>query len=76
MGPCRICGEPGCYGFGEPGPYSQRRRKGHVWACPEHRDEVNEQWREAFGIGQRIGKKHEEAEQVSREESAQPRLDL
>lgn len=40
MGPCRVCGEYSGYGFSEPGPRSQRKRKGYVWACEAHRDEV------------------------------------
>ena len=40
MGPCRICAAPGCYGFSEPGPLSERRHTFTAWACSEHRAEV------------------------------------
>lgn len=49
MGPCRLCGQPGCFGFGEPGPRSDRRKHGKVWACTEHRAEVEREWQAVFG---------------------------
>lgn len=49
MGSCRRCGQPGCFGFGEPGPRSERRKHGKVWACAEHRAEVEREWQAVFG---------------------------
>lgn len=49
MGTCRICKRLGCYGFAQPGTLSERSKKGYVWACRDHRNEVEKQWQEAFG---------------------------
>lgn len=45
MGPCKICNEPGCFGFSEPGPRSERREGWRAWACILHREEVEARWR-------------------------------
>ncbi|TFL16402.1 hypothetical protein [Jannaschia formosa] len=48
MGPCRICAAPWSpYGYRLPGPLSARRRRGYVWACPDHRAEVEALQRQA-----------------------------
>ena len=46
MGGCKICGEPGCFGFSEPGTRSERRAGWRAWACVQHREEVERQWQE------------------------------
>lgn len=50
MGPCRVCKQPGCYGYSQPGLMSNRNKKGYVWACADHRSEVEETWRKAFNV--------------------------
>lgn len=44
MGPCKICGALGCYGFQPPGPRKDRTEHWQAWACPEHREQVEAEW--------------------------------
>lgn len=64
MGICRICQRPACFGFSEGGPYSQRKRKGYVWACAEHRAEVEAQCRAAFHVQEIAAEMPAESRQV------------
>jgi len=40
----------GGFGFQPPGPRSQRKEHWIAWACPDHRAEVEAQWREHLGL--------------------------
>lgn len=69
VGPCLVCRAPGCFGFVEPGPRSERRTNFAAWACADHRAEVRERWRgwvaDQSAIGarapDRAGGTHQEA---------------